>query len=150
MIQRLRQSAASAASLKALFAELEGEAVRFPQNEEIIQRFGQRKIYGDLPTPRLRYVLEAIERIKRTKFDESIMSTVVPTVEHVMPQRWAKKWPLPNGQIVLLSQKVAADAWSDSGKRRDSSISRWRLAWISDRQTAVNRDFRFMSSDLWA
>jgi hypothetical protein len=51
-------------------------------------------------------------------------------------------------QIVLLSQKVTGDARSDSDKRRDSDISGWRLIWIFEQQTTVNRGFRGMSKGL--
>src|SRR5450830_1936007 len=47
-----------------------------------------------------------------------------------------------NSHLVLLSQKVAREARPDSGKGRDSDISRWGLIWISERQTTVNRDLR--------
>jgi putative ABC transport system substrate-binding protein len=51
-------------------------------------------------------------------------------------------------RLVLLSQKVAADRQSDSDKRRDSGISRWRLIWISEELATVNRGFRLMSRGL--
>src|ERR1039457_5728571 len=50
--------------------------------------------------------------------------------------------------LFLLSQKVAGEVRSDSGKGRDSDISRWGLIWISERQTTVNRDLRGMSRGL--
>src|ERR1035437_2127658 len=53
-----------------------------------------------------------------------------------------------NSTLVLLSQKVAGEVRSDSGKGRDSDISRWGLIWISERQTTVNRDLRGMSRGL--
>jgi hypothetical protein len=50
--------------------------------------------------------------------------------------------------LVLLSQKVAREARPDSGKGRDSDISRWGLIWISEQQTTVNRGLRGMSRGL--
>jgi len=105
---RLRQSGTSSANLLALFQEMEGDAVRLPSDIEVVQRFSQRKVYGDLPTPRLRFVLEAIEQRKRTKFDESVMSTSAPTIEHVMPQRWAEKWPVPDGRTAPCESSILA------------------------------------------
>ena len=64
-LQRLRQEA-SAANLLALFNEMDGDATRFPPDAEVVRTFSTRKVYGDLPTPRLRFVLEAIEHRKRT------------------------------------------------------------------------------------
>ena len=55
---------------------------------------------------------------------------------------------LPDGKLILLSQKVAFYARPDSDKRRDSSISGWRLIWISERWMTVNGGFRLMSRGL--
>jgi hypothetical protein len=129
-LQRLRQDGTSAANLLALFSEMEGDAARVPPDVEVVQRFGQRKVYGELPTPRLRYLLEAIEHRKRTAFDEGIMATTAPTVEHVMPQKWAEKWPLPDGRtapcespfVAIISHKVDA-AMQEQISRRDQLVN---------------------------
>jgi uncharacterized protein DUF1524 len=107
-LQRLRQTGTNAANLLSLFNETEGDAGRFPRDEEVIQRFSQRRVYGDLPTPRLRFVLEAIEHYKRTAFDESVLATSTTTIEHVMPQRWAEKWPLPDGRVAPCESSILA------------------------------------------
>jgi hypothetical protein len=107
-LTRLRQSGCSAANLLALFHEMEGDAARLPSDVEVVQRFSQRKVYGDLPTPRLRFILEAIEHRKRTAFDESVLAKSAPTVEHVMPQRWAENWPLPDGRTAPCESSIVA------------------------------------------
>lgn len=106
-LQRLRQDH-SATSLAGLFAEMEGDATRFPKDAEVIRALSQRAIYGDMPTPRLRYLLQNIEHKKRTSFDESVMSGDPPTVEHIMPQKWFEKWPLPSGRFAPTGNSLAA------------------------------------------
>ena len=106
-LQRVRQEA-SAVNLLSLFNEMEGDATRFPPDAEVVRSFSTRRVYGDLPTPRLRYILEAIEHRKRTAFDESVMATVIPTVEHVMPQHWAEKWALPDGRTAPCESSITA------------------------------------------
>jgi transposase len=66
----------------------------------------------------------------------------------LMPATPRQTMTFLDGLLVLLSQKVADDGRSDSGKGRDSEISGWRLIWISERQTTVNRGFRLMSRGL--
>lgn len=69
----------------------------------------------------------------------------------LLPQQESMRifWPpICNSQLFLLSQKVAGEVGPDSGKGRDSDISRWGLIWISERQTTVNRDLRGMSRGL--
>src|SRR5450830_1099831 len=74
--------------------------------------------------------------------------------EYMLAKRWREHGDheaahkLVNSHLLLLSQKVAREARPDSGKGRDSDISRWGLIWISERQTTVNRDLRGMSRGL--
>lgn len=79
-------------------SELTGEASRMPSDEEVTQAFARRRAYGDIPVPRIRYIMENLEYAKRTKFDEIAISTANLTIEHVLPQAWAKNWPLANGE----------------------------------------------------
>jgi hypothetical protein len=107
-LQGLRQTGTTAATLLALLRETDADTARLPLDEEVIRRFSQRRVYADIPTPRLRYVLEAIENHLRTRFDESVMGTVTPTIEHVMPQKWALHWPLPDGRIAPTESAIMA------------------------------------------
>lgn len=107
-LQRLRQKGVSAENLAALFSETDGDSVRMPSDAEVIQKASQGKLYDVLPTPRIRYILENIEHEKRTKFDESVLATSPLTVEHVMPQKWAENWPLPDGRQAPTESSIVA------------------------------------------
>jgi hypothetical protein len=114
--------------LRALFDEMKGEATRFPTDEEVIERLAERKLYGSLPTSRLRYVLQAIEERKRTRFDETVIATDNATIEHVMPQRWAEKWPLPDGSKAPCESALEALISHDvTPEQRDKIATRERL-----------------------
>ena len=81
-------------------AGLSGEASRMPSDIEVEEAFARRELYSrysSTPRPRLRYILNKIEHMKRDKFDETIVTSENLTIEHVMPQSWAVNWPLPNG-----------------------------------------------------
>ena len=89
-LQHLRNSGPSLFNLFEFLKGIEGDAGRLPPDMEVIKSFSQRKIYSVLPTPRLLFVLAAIEQHKRTSFDESVLATSPLTIEHVMPQKWAQ------------------------------------------------------------
>lgn len=78
---------------------LAGEASKMPSDPQVAEAFARRNVYGEITTPRLRYILQQIEHRKRTKFDETTVLTDNLTIEHVMPRKWAEHWPLPNGDI---------------------------------------------------
>ena len=127
-LQRLRADGYSAPVLRMLFDEMKGEATRFPTDEEVVERLAERKLYGSLPTGRLRYVLQAIEERKRTRFDETVIATDNATIEHVMPQRWAEKWVLPDGTSAPCESSLTALISHDvTPEQRDQIATRERL-----------------------
>lgn len=80
-------------------SELIGVASKMPSNSELAESFARQPAYGAIATPRLRYILQQIEHRKRTRFDEVTISSDNLTIEHVMPQKWAEHWSLPNGDF---------------------------------------------------
>jgi hypothetical protein len=87
---------------------LTGDASRMPSDVEIVDAFVRLDSYHQIPTPRLRFILEQIEYGMRTKNDEATVSTRILTIEHVMPQRWARHWPLPDGTIAPCESPIEA------------------------------------------
>jgi hypothetical protein len=127
-LQRLRSDGCTAGVLANLFDEMKGEATRFPSDEEVVHHLGGRKLYNVLPTPRLRYVLQGIEERKRTRFDETVIATDNATVEHVMPQRWATNWPLPDGSTAPCESSLTALISHDASPEvREQIATRERL-----------------------
>ncbi len=81
----------------AYLSVLRGDVARMPADSEVEQAFVRRDVYGVIPTPRIRYILQEIEYAKRDKFDEVVVSSENLTIEHIMPQSWSEHWILPNG-----------------------------------------------------
>jgi uncharacterized protein with ParB-like and HNH nuclease domain len=79
-------------------ATLTGDISKMPTDAEVREAILRRKAYSNIPTPRLRFIIQNIEYDLRDKFDEATVSTANLTIEHVMPRKWAKNWPLSNGQ----------------------------------------------------
>jgi uncharacterized protein DUF1524/uncharacterized protein DUF262 len=158
-------------------AELTGDASRMPPDNEVAQAFAQRKSYGTIPSLRLRYILEQLEYGHRTKFDEVTVSTVNLTIEHVMPKKWAKHWPLSDGvfapcesshEAAIGNHQISdqAKALMETRQRRIDTMGNLTLltealnpsisngSWadkrekISESLLAINRDIS--KRDLWS
>jgi hypothetical protein len=97
MVRQLNEGTDPIAAFQQHLSELTGEASRMPTDLQVAEAFARHSAYGDIPTPRLKYILQNIEYGKRTKFDEVTVVSANLTIEHVMPRKWAKNWPLPNG-----------------------------------------------------
>lgn len=81
---------------------------RWPDNAEWQRHWVMREQYRPARQPRLRYILEAIERAKRTSLTEDIVIRSALTIEHIMPQRWQAAWALP-GMEGLTGQEYAPE-----------------------------------------
>ena len=88
---------------------------RWPDDAEWQRSWVMREQYRSARQPRLRYVLETIERAKHTARTEDIQIRSTLTIEHIMPQKWQTKWALPGMEDVAeadfgpeLSERVRA------------------------------------------
>ncbi|KCZ56453.1 DUF262 domain-containing protein [Hyphomonas chukchiensis] len=76
----------------------EGDISRLPHDEDVKRAVLTQPVYDTLGSLKLRYLLREIEMAARGKFEEDVtVKTDNLTVEHIMPQKWAEHWPLPNG-----------------------------------------------------
>lgn len=68
---------------------------RWPDDAEWRRNWIMREQYANARQPRLRYILEGIERAKHTSLTEDILIRSALSIEHIMPQKWQTAWPLP-------------------------------------------------------
>jgi hypothetical protein len=88
---------------------------RWPDNAEWERSWVMREQYRPARQPRLRYILEAIEREKYTAKTEDFQIRSTLSIEHIMPQVWQTNWALPGMEGVTeadygpeLSERVRA------------------------------------------
>ena len=75
---------------------------KMPKDSEILSACDKKSIYKKGDSNKLVYIFEHIEKHIRTKKGENItIGTSDLSIEHIMPQSWAKNWPLKNGTKVL-------------------------------------------------
>lgn len=134
--------------LQALLERLRGgdaESDRWPDDGEFRKAWVEYPLYENLLRPRMRMLLEEMERASRTKFAESTWVPKNLTVEHIMPQTWQPFWPLPGreselaeaearnrlvhtiGNLTLLNEKLnpvqSNNAWvSDDGRGKRAGL----------------------------
>ena len=76
-------------------AEPTTQAGRWPDDQELRDRFVTAPLYQWLTPRRLRMVLTGIEEHLRTPMAESQDAPRDLHIEHIMPQAWHEHWPLP-------------------------------------------------------
>jgi hypothetical protein len=107
----LNQKGWSPASLKAFLVRQTAESARWPRDEEFQRNWQAGRTYTQLGPARTRAVLEELEMVKRTRFQESDSLKSGLTVEHVMPDQWRTHWLLDGG-VKPTSDQVLQARWS--------------------------------------
>jgi len=96
MITRLRECEGDKTDeLIAYLSSRSSDLDRWPDDGECRRCCVMREQYRTARQPRLRYILEAIERAKHTSLTEDILIRSALTIEHIMPQKWQTAWQLP-------------------------------------------------------
>jgi Protein of unknown function (DUF1524)/Protein of unknown function DUF262 len=108
MVRQLSEGADPVADFQKHLSELKGDASRMPTDVQIVEAVSRYPAYSNIPAPRLKYILQNIEYGKRTKFDEVTVVSTTLTIEHVMPRKWSKHWPLPNGFLAPVESTFEA------------------------------------------
>jgi len=108
ILRNLSKSEVSPDALRKLLSSFEGEASRWPKDEEFRNVCQTASIYpGKLEAPKMRAILAELElelrQIARTEDSFSIDLSRLD-VDHILPRSWYKHWPLPNGSEVEQSE----------------------------------------------
>ena len=84
------------------------DTARFPTDEEFHHSWLSVPVYRKLQAARVRFILSALERAKRERFQETDQLSKELTVEHILPIRWSEHWPLGEGLELTRSDFLAA------------------------------------------
>ena len=85
-----------------------GQISRWPSDDELRDFLLSRAVYGYHGPKRIVMVLRAVEMSLYNTKVEAITVSRDLSVEHVMPQKWAKHWPLPSS--LTTEERVEAQA----------------------------------------
>lgn len=124
LVDGLRGTENVGSGLTALLLKGEGDAVVWPDDVAFSTAWLSRKLYADLVTTRLQFMLKRIEQAMRSEKNEDIHVKGALTIEHLMPSAWAtKSWPLPDGRIGLSAvDRLLGNAPDPASEYRDQII----------------------------
>jgi hypothetical protein len=102
-VQQLKQLAAghlTPAALKASLAKLEGDASRWPGDDELLKSWLEMGVYpGRLDATQTKSILVELEEAMRSVKTEEpfVLGVDSLDVDHILPTSWFDHWPLPDG-----------------------------------------------------
>ena len=132
-VQQLKLLAAGPATAEALrssLAKLDGDASRWPRDEEFRKSWLESESYpGHLTAAQTKSILIELEVCMRSPRTEEPFLVAVETldVDHVMPVSWFEHWPLPDG------------THTDESEARESYFAAFSEQPLSDRHAAIRR-----------
>jgi hypothetical protein len=94
MIDSMRSNADPIVGLHSYLDGLTAQTSRMPSHSDLLSAANRINAYEHLGSKKLRYILTRIEKSIRTHLDENIPIENL-SVEHILPDKWAKNWPLP-------------------------------------------------------
>ena len=100
LLRKLSAQGLTPDSLRESMAELEGDASRWPRDDEFRKAWISGKVYpGRLDAPRCKNLLAEIEAGLRSERSEEPLPGGLGNldIDHILPTSWLEYWPLPDG-----------------------------------------------------
>ncbi|TAK86862.1 MAG: DUF262 domain-containing protein [Betaproteobacteria bacterium] len=129
-LKRLSEGEVTAARLMASLASLDGDASRWPRDDEFRKAWLEAEIYeGALDASRTKAVLAELENGMRSARSEEPLASGLENldVDHILPGSWFDHWPLADGTRATSSEAYSVLVASYSGQP------------LSDRLKAIGR-----------
>ena len=84
-------------AIGAALSSLTGESAEWPTDETFAAAWMNRATYEEMNRARLTHILAKLNDTYLNRKTEQLTIESELTVEHIMPQSWIEKWPLPDG-----------------------------------------------------
>lgn len=81
-------------SVSGFLRKSDAESTRWPSDEDFKTALLTASIYNQIPRPKLRLLLTALDRAMETGMSEEIKLPGDLTIEHLLPQKWKEHWPI--------------------------------------------------------
>jgi hypothetical protein len=135
-LKRFANEGLKPATLQAALAALEGDASRWPRDDEFRKSWVDAETYpGRLDPTRTRSLLARIEMgMRSVRTEEPTLAVDALDIDHILPTSWFEHWPLPDGTRANDTEAYAALLAS----RSDQPLSE-RHSAIRHRETAKVR-----------
>jgi hypothetical protein len=119
-IQQLKKLIAgeiSADRLRSALALLDGDASRWPRDDEFRKAWLEAALYeGRIDSARVKSLLSEVESGMRSTRSEEPMPSGLENldVDHILPTSWFEHWPLPDGSFAKITEATEARVLSYS------------------------------------
>ena len=132
ILKKMKADGVSPQTLENYFLSSKGDGSRMPADEDIKKSILENNLYA-LRAPKLRYIFKSVELAMRdTKQEDITFSTDSLQIEHILPTKWAKNWPLAKGFL------ATSEFWTEHQASSSEAISKEQIELFEYRQKLKN------------
>ena len=100
LTRRMKNDGISVRGLRGFLAEYRGESSVWPRDSDFETKWTSSSLYGQLNSAMLGHILLRLNASYMNHKMEDVVFAGKPTVEHLMPQGWIERWPLPKTGVL--------------------------------------------------
>ena len=126
LTKSLRKDDFTADRLRNLLLAQTSDSGLWPNDAVFKEAWLNKPMYGILNNPKLVYLYSRLTETFMSSKSEPLVFATPPSIEHIMPQSWIEKWPLPDGSkgmdIIELIDAPPDDPRSEMTQRRSNAV----------------------------
>ena len=122
LTRTMRREGANPDLLAKQLREQSGDSAEWPSDEKFAEAWRSKYAYQLLNNPKIVHILKRLSNTYLTGKNEAVTVESALTVEHILPQQWEEKWPLPDGSKGLTTTEL----WTASKEDPRANASRNR------------------------
>ena len=132
ILKKMKTDGVSGQVLEDYFVLSKGDGSKMPTDEDVKKSIVETDLYS-LRAPKLRYIFKSIELAMRDAKQENIsFVTDNLQIEHVLPTKWAKHWPLANGL------QATSELWTEHQSSSQEVVLKEQIERFENRQNLKN------------
>lgn len=121
----LRREGITPDNLAKQLTEQSGDSTEWPSDDRFAEAWRTQHAYQLLNNPKVVHVLKRLSDTYMSGKSEGVSLDGALTVEHILPQQWIAKWPLPDGAKGMTTEELWTAAKDDP--RAEASRNRNKL-----------------------
>lgn len=124
LTRAINREGATSSLVRTHLQSLRNTTDAWPTDEQFTEAWMSIHAYDVLNNPRLVHIFSRINDCYRNSKTEKITIQSQLTIEHLLPQRWHKSWPLPDGSVGIVDLWAAQpdDPRLEPTRRRNAAL----------------------------
>lgn len=126
LTRTLRRDGATPENLVKQLHEQTGDSTEWPSDEKFGEAWRTHHAYQVLNNPKIVHILKRLSDTYLTRKSETVFVESALSVEHILPQQWQDKWPLPDDSMGLTTQELwlapEGDARAEASRKRNQAL----------------------------